>query len=59
VAVAPGERGADGAAAALRAGEPAVAARIVDDRLLFDLRTVAPAEDGALGAAIRAALGAR
>jgi L-seryl-tRNA(Ser) seleniumtransferase len=55
VALPPGERGAEAIAGALRAGEPAVAARIADDRLLFDLRTVPPGEDAALGAAIRRA----
>jgi L-seryl-tRNA(Ser) seleniumtransferase len=35
-------------AAALRAGDPPVVARIVDDRLLLDVRTVLPGEEGAL-----------
>jgi L-seryl-tRNA(Ser) seleniumtransferase len=43
--------------AALIAGDPPVVARVEEDRLLLDLRTVAPAEDEALGAALRRALG--
>jgi L-seryl-tRNA(Ser) seleniumtransferase len=38
--------------AALRAGEPPVVGRIVDDRLLLDCRTVLPAQVNALAAAI-------
>ncbi|MCK6578244.1 MAG: L-seryl-tRNA(Sec) selenium transferase [Anaerolineae bacterium] len=44
------------AAAALRAGDPPVIARIKDDRLLFDPRTVLPSQDAALLAALRAVL---
>lgn len=55
VALQPGERGAEALAGALRAGEPPVVARIADDRLLFDLRTVLPGEDAALVEAIKAA----
>jgi L-seryl-tRNA(Ser) seleniumtransferase len=40
----------------LRSGEPPVIARIVDDRLLIDLRTVLPPEDADVVLAIRAAL---
>jgi seryl-tRNA(Sec) selenium transferase len=40
VAVAPGPEGAKRCAARLRRGAPAIVARIVDERLLFDLRTV-------------------
>lgn len=40
--------GADRVEAALRHGEPPVIARIVDDRVLLDLRTVAAAEEGLL-----------
>ena len=40
----------------LRLGEPAVIGRVADEKLLIDLRTVAPAEDTTLAAAIRAAL---
>ncbi len=53
---------ADGATALharLRAGAPAVVARIDDGRVWLDLRTVAPDEDAALGAALRAALDLR
>jgi L-seryl-tRNA(Ser) seleniumtransferase len=42
--------------AALRAGEPIVIARIDADRLVLDLRTVDPAADDALAAALGAAL---
>ena len=38
----------DSAAAALRAGDPAVVARIADDRLLLDPRTIFPEEEPAL-----------
>ncbi|MBL8130577.1 MAG: L-seryl-tRNA(Sec) selenium transferase [Anaerolineae bacterium] len=44
------------AAAALRAGDPPVIARIKEDRLLFDPRTVLPGQDAALLAALRAVL---
>ncbi|MEV7097542.1 L-seryl-tRNA(Sec) selenium transferase [Amycolatopsis sp. NPDC051045] len=40
-------------AAALRTGEPAVAARVVKDRCLLDLRTVRPEEDAKLLEAVR------
>ena len=40
----------------LRLGDPAVIGRIADGRLLIDLRTVQPAEDDQLAAALRAAL---
>ncbi|MGI5863338.1 MAG: L-seryl-tRNA(Sec) selenium transferase [Myxococcales bacterium] len=40
----------------LREGEPPVVARIEDDRVLFDPRTVMPHEDGQLVRSIRAAL---
>ena len=43
--------------ARLRAGSPAVIGRIDLDRVVLDLRTVEPADDAALAAAIRAALG--
>lgn len=43
----------------LRLGEPAVVARIEDDRLVFDMRTVLPGQDEALARAVaRAADGA-
>ena len=40
---------------ALRAGHPPVVARIENERLLIDLRTVHPREEEALAAALRAA----
>ena len=50
---APG--GADAAAARLRAGTPPVVARVEDDRVLIDLRTVPAERDGELTAALEAA----
>jgi len=47
---------ANGLAAALRTGEPAVVCRVQDERLLFDLRAVRDAELDALAAAALAAL---
>jgi L-seryl-tRNA(Ser) seleniumtransferase len=44
--------------AALRRGDPCVIGRIHDGALLLDLRTVERDDDAALGAALRAALGA-
>ena len=44
--------------AELRRGDPCVVARIADDALLLDLRTVDPADDPALGQAIAALVGA-
>jgi len=49
-------RSAERLAAALRAGEPAVIARIEDGRVVIDLRTVHPASDGALAEALARAL---
>jgi L-seryl-tRNA(Ser) seleniumtransferase len=49
-------RSAARALARLREAEPAVIGRIVDDRIVLDLRTVDPSTDVALAAAIRAAL---
>lgn len=56
VAVVHAERGTEELARALRQGEPAVAGRIEDDRLLLDLKAVPPEQDDALLAALRAAL---
>jgi L-seryl-tRNA(Ser) seleniumtransferase len=42
--------------ARLRAGDPPLIARVVDARVLIDLRTVFPSEDGDVAAAIRAAV---
>ena len=44
------------AAARLRAGDPPVIARIEDEHLLLDLRTVLPEEEAALAAALRQAV---
>jgi L-seryl-tRNA(Ser) seleniumtransferase len=44
---------------ALRRGDPAVIGRIEDDQVLLDLRTVDPAQDGDLAAAVERALAAR
>ncbi|HEY7130676.1 MAG TPA: L-seryl-tRNA(Sec) selenium transferase [Candidatus Limnocylindrales bacterium] len=49
-------RGPDRLLARLRAGEPAVVGRIEAGCATFDLRTVEPSDDLALGEAIRAAL---
>jgi L-seryl-tRNA(Ser) seleniumtransferase len=54
VAVAPGPAGADAAAARLRGGDPPIVARIVDGRLLFDLRTVEPDQDELILEGVRA-----
>src|SRR5581483_5640308 len=53
IAVALESRDADGVAAGLRRGEPAVVARIAGGRVLLDLRTIAPEEDAAAIAAVR------
>jgi len=42
--------------ASLRHGTPIVVGHIVDDRVVLDLRTVGPAQDGALAAAVERAL---
>ena len=47
---------ADGLAASLRLGEPAVVCRLHDGRLLFDLRAVRDAELDELAGAVLAAL---
>jgi L-seryl-tRNA(Ser) seleniumtransferase len=57
VAIDPGPAGPDALAAALRAGDPAVVARISRDRVLLDPRTLAEEELEAAGAAVAAALG--
>lgn len=49
-------RSAAAFASALRDGDPCVFARIQDDRVLFDPRTLLPGEDAELVSAIRAAL---
>jgi L-seryl-tRNA(Ser) seleniumtransferase len=52
----PDASGVDALARRLRLGEPGVFGRIERDRLLLDLRTVLPEDDGALATAIRSAL---
>jgi L-seryl-tRNA(Ser) seleniumtransferase len=59
LAVAHPRRRPDELAAALRAGQPPVVARVAGDRLLLDLRTVDPLQEPALLRALAAALGAR
>ena len=51
--------GAAALAARLRAGDPAVVGRVQDGAVLLDLRTIDPADDGALAAALIRALGGR
>lgn len=41
----------------LRMGDPPVIARVADDRVLIDLRTIVPADDAELAAALRSVLG--
>jgi L-seryl-tRNA(Ser) seleniumtransferase len=53
---APGRTSAPRLLATLRAGSPIVIGRIEDDRVVLDLRTVDPASDHDLGAAIERAL---
>jgi L-seryl-tRNA(Ser) seleniumtransferase len=55
VALDPGPAGADALAAALRAGEPPVLARIQDGRVLLDVRTLTDEEAGLAAEAVRAA----
>jgi L-seryl-tRNA(Ser) seleniumtransferase len=54
IALFAGERGADAMARALRAGSPPVVARVAHERVLVDLRTIAPDEESALVAALAA-----
>ena len=49
--------GAQALAARLRAGEPPVVARIEDDRVVIDPRTVLPGQEEPLARALRAAMG--
>ena len=49
--------GAQAVAARLRAGEPPVVARIEDDRVVIDPRTVLPGQEESLARALRAAMG--
>jgi L-seryl-tRNA(Ser) seleniumtransferase len=52
VAIDPGALGPDRFAAELRKGSPPVVARVASDRVLLDLRTVAPEEEETLLAAL-------
>jgi len=56
LALEPGRAGASALEARLRTGEPPVLVRVQDERVLLDLRTVAPDEDAALLAALTVAL---
>ncbi|MFZ0089628.1 MAG: L-seryl-tRNA(Sec) selenium transferase [Solirubrobacteraceae bacterium] len=56
VAVAPNGPGAEAVASRLRRGEPAIAARIQQDRLILDPRTLTDEEADEVGRAVRAAL---
>ena len=58
VAVAIRARSADRVAAALRHAEPPVIGRIEDGRVILDLRTVDPAQDGDLSVSVDRALAA-
>jgi L-seryl-tRNA(Ser) seleniumtransferase len=57
VAIRGGGGRADRILAALRRGRPSVVGRIEGGRVLLDVRTVDPARDGELAAAVRTALG--
>jgi L-seryl-tRNA(Ser) seleniumtransferase len=52
----PGRAGAGALEARLRTGQPPVLVRVQDERVLLDLRTVAPDEDAALLAGLTAGL---
>ncbi|HKF00567.1 MAG TPA: L-seryl-tRNA(Sec) selenium transferase [Actinomycetes bacterium] len=56
-AAAGGHGGAEGLLGRLRAGDPPVVARVERGRVLVDLRTVPPAQDEVVAAALSAALG--
>jgi L-seryl-tRNA(Ser) seleniumtransferase len=56
LALGPGPAGTSTLEARLRTGNPPVLVRVQDDRVLIDLRTVAPAEESALRTALVAAL---
>jgi L-seryl-tRNA(Ser) seleniumtransferase len=56
LALGPGPLSASALEARLRTGNPPVLVRVQDDRVLVDLRTVAPDEDGALRGALLEAL---
>jgi L-seryl-tRNA(Ser) seleniumtransferase len=56
VAIGAGHGRANETAARLRAAEPPIVARVVDDRAALDLRSVAPEDDELLARAVTAAL---
>lgn len=56
LALVPGREGAGMLEARLRTGEPPVLVRVQDERVLLDLRTVAPEDDATLLAALTAVL---
>mgnify|MGYP001042385211 CR=1 FL=1 len=56
LSLAPGREGAGALEARLRTGEPPVLVRVQDQRVLLDLRTVAPEDDATLLAAVAAVL---
>ena len=56
VAIAHATRSAAEIERSLRFGRPPVIARVEDDRVLVDLRTIAPSQDGVVAAAVSAAL---
>lgn len=58
LAIEPGPEGPDHLAAALRSGQPPVIARLVENRLVVDLRTVTEEEEEALLAALVKVAGA-
>jgi L-seryl-tRNA(Ser) seleniumtransferase len=58
LALDPGAQGAGAMEARLRAGMAPVLARVQENRILLDLRTVAPAEEAVLLTALQAALAA-
>ena len=57
VALLPDRAGASELQRSLRRSDPPIVARVEEDRVLLDLRTVAPDDDRALTAAIRRVLG--
>ena len=56
VALALGRRQPERMLGRLRAGRPAIVGRVAGGRVLLDLRTIAPDDDAAVGAALRTAL---
>jgi L-seryl-tRNA(Ser) seleniumtransferase len=53
VAITSGQLGADALLERLRAWETPIIARVEDERVLLDLRTVDPAQEAAIVAAIK------